>query len=406
MHSARLVGPAPMEQGGIFNRNFLVVALVNLFTMIAYYLLFVISSPYALERFHTSPSTAGLVAGLMVIGCLAGRFVTGRLLGLIGLRKTLFGGILLYAGSIALYLVTDTLPLLFLVRFLSGVGVGCIGTVTGTTVAYVVPEAQRGLGISYFSMSTALALALGPFLGIVLLRVCSYETLFLLCLALGCCNALFALGLSGDALPHARGRAGATLFMLRSYIDYRVIPFGLVVMIICLSWGNIQAFIAFHAGERGLAASASLFFLVYAAVILATRPVTGRIFDRRGENVILYPALLLMICGLMVLAEAHSGWTVLFAGLLLGAGFGNFQSTGQAVALTLVPRRRFGQATSTFFIFFDLGIGLGPYLFGFLVPVAGYGGLYLAAAASVALSMPLYYLAHGRKARPHPGIEA
>lgn len=194
--------------------------------------------------------------------------------------------------------------------------------------------------------------------------------------------------------------------MLRSYIDYRVIPFGLVVMIICLSWGNIQAFIAFHAGERGLAASASLFFLVYAAVILATRPVTGRIFDRRGENVILYPALLLMICGLVVLAEAHSGWTVLFAGLLLGAGFGNFQSTGQAVALTLVPRRRFGQATSTFFIFFDLGIGLGPYLFGFLVPVAGYGGLYLAAAASVALSMPLYYLAHGRKARPHPGIEA
>lgn len=121
MHSARPVGLAPMEQGGIFNRNFLVVALVNLFTMIAYYLLFVISSPYALERFHTSPSTAGLVAGLMVIGCLAGRFVTGRLLGLIGLRKTLFGGIVLYAGSIALYLVTDTLPLLFLVRFLSGV---------------------------------------------------------------------------------------------------------------------------------------------------------------------------------------------------------------------------------------------------------------------------------------------
>lgn len=383
----------------IFNRDFIIVALVNLLVMLAYYLLFVVSSPYALERFHVTPSMAGLVAGIMVIGCLVGRFVMGRLIGIAGFRKVLLGGIALYTASIGLYFITSSLTLLLLVRFCSGLGVGCIGTATGTIVAYVVPESQRGLGISYFSMSTALALAFGPFLGIALLQVTSYEMLFTLCLLLGAGCFCIALGLRANGTRKRPGQRKASPFVLRNYMDYRVVPFGLVVLLVALGWGNLQAFISFHAGARGLSASASMFFLVYAAVILSTRPTTGRIFDSRGENVIIYPALLLMACGLYVLAVAHAGWVVLLSGALLGGGFGNFQSTAQAVALTLVPRRRFGQATSTFFIFFDLGIGLGPYIFGFLVPVAGYEGLYLASTASTLAALPLYYLLHGRKNR-------
>ena len=87
---------------------------------------------------------------------------------------------------------------------------------------------------------------------------------------------------------------------------------------------------------------------------------------------------------------------LLLAGLVLGAGFGNFQSAGQAVSLSLVSRSRFAQATTTFFIFFDLGIGLGPYIFGFLVPSLGYGGMYQTLAVVVLTALVAYYLLHGR----------
>ena len=50
------------DYAAIFNRNFNVVALINLFTMISYYLIFVISTPYAISRFHTTPNVAGLTA--------------------------------------------------------------------------------------------------------------------------------------------------------------------------------------------------------------------------------------------------------------------------------------------------------------------------------------------------------
>lgn len=43
-----------------------------------------------------------------------------------------------------------------------------------------------------------------------------------------------------------------------------------------------------------------------------------------------------------------------------------------------------------------MGIGLGPYLFGFLVPSVGYGGMYQALAFTVLAALGLYYMLHGR----------
>ena len=97
-----------------------------------------------------------------------------------------------------------------------------------------------------------------------------------------------------------------------------------------------------------------------------------------------------------MMAHASSSWVLLAAGLILGMGFGNFQSAGQAVSLSLVSKSRFAQATTTFFIFFDMGIGLGPYIFGFLVPSVGYGGMYQALAFTVLAALGLYYMLHGR----------
>lgn len=128
-----------------------------------------------------------------------------------------------------------------------------------------------------------------------------------------------------------------------------------------------------------------------------TRPLTGRLFDLRGENIIFYPALLLTALSLTMMAHANSSWVLLAAGLILGMGFGNFQSAGQAVSLSLVSKSRFAQATTTFFIFFDLGIGLGPYLFGFMIPAAGYDGMYQTLAFVVLGAVALYYVLHGRR---------
>lgn len=244
-------------------------------------------------------------------------------------------------------------------------------------------------------MSTAFALALGPFLGILICGYSTYTVLARTCLGIGIACIIIYFGLRN--LPEMRHRH-RPFFALYSYIDPRVVRFSLVALIACLSYGCIQAFMTSFAAERDLTPAASLFFLLYALMALVTRPLTGRLFDLRGENIIIYPALLLTSLSLTLLAHSESSWMLLLAGLTLGAGFGNFQSSGQAVSLSLVSRSRFAQATTTFFIFFDLGIGLGPYIFGFLVPSLGYDGMYQALAVVVLGSLVAYYFLHGRSA--------
>lgn len=385
----------------IFTKNFVIVALINFFVMTAYYLLFVISSPYAAEKFNASPSIAGLVAGLILIGCLTGRFFTGRIITKIGFRIVLFTSIVLYTASLGLYLLVDDLPFLMAVRFLNGIGVGCIGTVTSTLVVHIIPPRLHGQGINYFSLSSILALAFGPFFGLLLLRYITFTEIFLLCAALGV--VCFALAVMLTVPPMEEDGAGAdapdSAFSLRSYIEYAAVPIGMVALVTCAGYGAVQAFMAFYAAEAGLDGIASTFFLIYAVAALFLRPIAGKMLDKRTPNVVIYPALILTSLGFLLLGTTPSATGLMLAGFLLGAGISNIQTAVQTVSVRLVPKRRFGPATSTYFIFLDLGVGIGPYFLGFIVPYAGYKGVYLACMGLALVSIPLYFLVHGRKAR-------
>lgn len=387
----------------IFSGTFVAISLINMLGLAGYYAIFVVSTRYLSEVFHASPALAGLATGLIVIGCLVGRFFTGSIVHSAGYRRVLFCGVVLYLLTNAAYFFADSLTLIFLVRFVSGVAVGIVGTVTGTIVAMVVPPQFHGRGIAYFSMSTALSLCFGPFIGIALVDTLGYEGIF----AIGTAMAFANLTLVPFVKVTARKKIGPHKITLADFIEPKLIPFSLLVCVVCLAWGNIQAFMAAYARTYDVVAAASLFFLVYAVAILFSRPFSGKIYDAHGAPVILYPALVILAVSLGLLWSTHESWSVLLAGALAGLGFGNFQSVAQVSAISMVTRERYAQATSTFYIFFDLGIGLAPYLAGYVVPHAGYDGLYGLNAVVVALCLVWYAAMHssGRLShRPSRGV--
>ncbi|MDR2688454.1 MAG: MFS transporter [Azoarcus sp.] len=381
----------------IFTRGFVVLALVNLMVMTAYYLLFIVSAPYASEMFRATPSEAGLAAGLILVGCLAGRFVIGGLLHTLGYKRVLFSGLVLYTASLLLYPMAGNLAMFMVVRFLSGLGVGCIGTVTATLIACMVPAHLSGQGIGYFSMSSIVALALGPFFGILLMQHLPFEWIFLFCALFGLISLGIAAMLDHPAIAENPARHS---FRIDDFVEFSVMPICGIVALISIGYGCLQAFLSFHAQALGLAHEASLFFLVYAITAFVLRPFAGKIFDRRGPNWVIYPALAVTTLGFLALGLTHSPWLLLFSGVLLGIGIGNFHSTAQATVIKNVSKARIGQATSTFFIFLDLGIGIGPYLLGHAVSRAGYPGLFFMLALLSFLCLPLYHIAHDRKPVP------
>lgn len=125
--------------------------------------------------------------------------------------------------------------------------------------------------------------------------------------------------------------------------------------------------------------------------------ITGRIFDRFGENVVVYPTLVLFAIGLFTLSQAGSLSIFLIAAVLMGAGFGSVLPSFQTLAVQSVPPKQAVQATSTFYIFYDLGIGLGSYVLGLIVTGSTYSFMYIISASIVILAIVAYRVLHHRK---------
>ena len=383
----------------LWTKDFIVTALVNFFLVLIFYLLMVTIAVYAVEEYGASTSEAGLVTGIFILGALAGRLVIGRTIDKIGRKQTLVIGLALFTLTTFFYFLNFGLPFLMLNRFLHGMTLGMASTAAGTIVAQIIPMRRKGEGIGYFSLSSTLATAFGPFIGLMMSQHSSYEMIFSVCLALGVVSlvvSLFVYVPPVDAPPVTDETKG---FKISDYIEPKAVPIALVSLAIALCYSSVLSFINFFAMEEDLVQAASYFFLVYAIAILVSRPFTGRLMDLKGANFVMYPAFAIFAAGLFLLSVTSSSTGLLVAGALIGLGFGNMQSTTQAVAVKLTPPHRMGLATSTFFISMDAGLGFGPYLLGFVIPLIGYSSLYGVLGFGVLATAFLYYLMHGKKER-------
>ncbi|GAA4393219.1 MFS transporter [Brevibacterium sp. NPDC049920] len=165
----------------------------------------------------------------------------------------------------------------------------------------------------------------------------------------------------------------------------------------------VGPFLATHTAQLGAPDAASAFFILFAIVMLAARLLVGRIQDRHGDDVVMYPIFALFTLGLVLIALADSGWMIVVAAVPMGLGFGSLFPSAQAIAVTVTAPHRVGLAISTFFIMLDLGTGLGPVVLGTLVPRLGLSGVYLICAGLVVLAAGVYYLFHGRSRGGRPG---
>jgi len=382
----------------LWTKDFLVVSLINFTITLIFYLLMVTIAGYAVEQFDASTSTAGLVSSIFIIGTLFGRLGTGRIIGDLGSKKTLFIGLLLFMLSTMSYFIALNLPLLMMNRLMQGIALGVASTATGTIIAQILPPERRGEGIGYYSLSAILATAIGPFIGILLTQLFEdYRMIFAVDSVLAVvCFMMYFMVTVPDAPKNTKRMAEKVGFKLSSFIELRALPIAFVALVIGFAYSGVMSFMTFYAKELHLVTAGSYFFIVYALVILATRPFTGKLLDARGANIIIYPCLILFAMGMYAFSTATSTVVFLIAAAFIGIGYGNFNSVAQAIAIKVTPHERLGLATSTYFILYDLGLGVGPYFLGLFAPTMGYSAIFLSMVAVIFVSIVLYYFLYGK----------
>jgi MFS family permease len=391
-----------MKKERLWTKNFIIVTVTNFLIYLVFYLLMVTIAAYAVDKFHAPTGIAGLVSGIFIIGILFGRLGIGRVVEEMGSRRVLIAGTMFFIITSALYFAAINLPLLIIIRFLHGMAYGIANTATGTIVAQIIPDKRRGEGIGYYSMSQILATALGPLIGITLAQRDDFRIIFIVASVI----AVISFGISfmisqPDHKPHKQDQARAVkTFQISNVIEFTAIPISIIVLIVGFNYSAVITFISLYSKQLHLEETARLFFFVYAFTVIISRPISGHLLDVRGTSFVVYPCLFFFAVGMLLLSQTNNGLTLLLAAALMGLGYGNFLSCGQAISIKEAPPYRLGLATATYYMFLDVGFGIGPYLFGSLVPFTGYRGLYLTMAIVIFATIILYPFLYLRKVSP------
>jgi MFS family permease len=389
-----------MKKEVLWTRDFTLVFIINFLVALVFYLLMITMAPYAIDRFDASSGVAGLATGVFIFGCLFGRLIVGRIIDDVGSRKIL---VLSTAGNLvacASYLVSSTLPLLIANRFCHGVLAAMCTTTTGTLIAQMVAPQRRGEGIGLYTLSVILGAAIGPFVAVPLILHLQYDIILRGSVATLALTLVMSCLVKQPKLQFTRPAPAKTeaRFRIDDFLELSVIPIAVVGSVIALSFSGLLAFASLYCKQIGLVGPAGYFFLVYSIAILVSRPFSGRLLDVKGANIVVYPALIVYAVGMFLFSQADNGSVLLMSAVIIGFGYGNYQSSGQAIAIKDVPPSRLGLATSTYMMFYDLGFGLGPYMAGLVAPFTGYRGLYVIMVGIILTGLAMYHVLYGRRA--------
>lgn len=379
------------------SKDYIVAWAASLFIAMNFYLFMVTTSGYAIKSFGVSPAMGGLATSVFVLSAIVTRVIMGRIIFRLGCIRSLTIGLTANLIMCMCYFFAKSLGLLIVVRIFHGFSIGVASTSIFTVGSVLIPKAKSGVGMGYFSLSTTLGTAVGPFLAAALTRSGSYTAVYILtaCVALVNISLVPFISLKRACLPDmasirkpVKGLAGI--------LDTKALPVALICGLAYATYGCIVAFLPESTKGTSLASAAAYFFVFYAAGILASRPLTGRVFDRRGENPMMYTGLAVFAVGMLLTGLAHNGPMLLFAAFLNGAGLGAVMSVTLSIGVKYATPERLGMANATFYIFLDAGLTVGPIAGGLLVPLIGYSGIFTLGMPVAIFGIGLYYLIHGR----------
>lgn len=382
----------------LFNKGFITITIINFVVFLIYYCFVVITAKYAAQELGASTAQAGFAAGIYIIGTLIARLYVGKILELRGRKLVLRVGAVLYVLTTAAYLLASNIFILDSVRFLNGFAYGAVSTAANAIVTAYIPASKNGEGINYYGLSTSLAAAAGPFIGMLLLPIFGFQFIIIFATVLSLLTgiACFIFPVKNIELTPEH-RASLEKWSLDSFVEKKVAFISSIGFLIGLAYSSVLAFLSIYAGQLGLDAAGAFFFVVYALAVTFTRPMTGRLFDTKGPDSVMYPSFIFLALGLFLLSITFNSVMLLVAGALVGLGYGTFMSNGQAVCLKAVDQSRIGVALSTYFIGLDLGLGVGPYSLGALHSILSYKGIYIFCGIIPIVVAVLYKLFYNAK---------
>jgi len=352
-----------------------------------------------------------VLAYLLAITCLLPSM--GRLGDMIGKRRVYLAGFVVFTVGSALCGLAWNVGSLVAFRVVQALGAAMLQALGPALLVTAFPPHQRGQALGYTGTIVAAGILTGPVLGGLLLRVAGWQSIFYVNIPIGIAAILLSLRALDDDRQRSEQRfdlagaallAGGLLLILLALTEGQVWGFSDWRTVAALA-GGLAGLVAFVLWERrtespminlGLFSSASFSLSLLAAftsflagafnfllmpfylqnvlgydpqrtgltliaspiVLSLVSPISGRLSDRFGARWLGTAGLALTALGLASFStlNAHSSQLdVILRMMLMGVGFGMFQSPNNSLIMGSAPRSALGVAGSLLAVMRTLG---------------------------------------------------
>ncbi|WP_461463293.1 MFS transporter [Methanobrevibacter sp.] len=374
----------------IFTRDFILITGALLFSALVMYTLMSTITEYATSMGSTA-SLAGLVSGIYVFGGLCSRIYSGEALQRIGWRKITLIFMSIHVLACFLYFFVDNISLLIIVRFIHGIGFGATINGIATIATSIIPKSRFSEAFGYYMIGTTIAVGLGPFIGGFIYDYLGSHACFAIAGIYAFIPIILILLIDVNKYNElAKSKEPKRYKGIEKVLEIDAIGVSLFTALTALGFVSLLSFHRLYADQIHLETTFSWFFIIYSICLLFTRPMAGRIQDRGGDKIVCIVGIISQTIGLLLIALIPSPVIVILCAILVSLGFGTFSSACTTIITRKTPPYRRTYALSTFMMFCDVTIGLGPALLGcFVSKSTGYSHLYIIAAIITLLALPI-----------------
>lgn len=274
------------------------------------------------------------------------------------------------------YSFAPNIGVMIFFRMLHGAGFSMTLVSNMAWITDFIPANKIGEGMGYFGLGQIIATAFGPEIGIISSSRFGLSKTFMMAAAL-LLIAAFCMNFVSNNNQKSMGNMPVkkTKIGLKDIIAFEILPLSLIGGLFSVGNGLVSSFLVLL-GEQRKISGVGIYFSVNALFLLFTRPLSGKLYDKKGLSIILYPALLFSCMESLLLGRANALWMIILAAVVKAFGQGTAQPALQAESLRKLGSQRKGLASSTFFIGANLGQGFGPLLGGTIASTFGYTGMF------------------------------
>ena len=359
---------APAEHSSIWSFPYIVLMVTNFFQSMAAFMCNT-TLPVFIDRLGASASIVGTVVSAFAITALLIRPFAGPAFDSFSRKVLLLIAQGIICASMLLYGIADSIPFLFAVRLLHGIGIGCSGPLAMSLVSEFLPAGKLASGISIYTLAQSVAQIIGPAVGLWLIEAVGFSPAYFLgaALLLVAMVGIFFLKEPPRERPPYR-------FKLNRMFAREAVSKAIVLTLLAISFSCMTSYLVLYGYLRGID-NIGLYFTIYALCLLATRPLFGKLADRFGAQRVLLIGVTCFAASYVLLHFTQEFTQLVCVAIVGSAGFGACAPLVQSLALSSVPPERRGAASNTSYTGLDLGMLFGPTIGGnvivFLEPQLG-----------------------------------